>query len=321
MKFDLTADELNALGTIGDGRQTAWLFADDPVRRDAARSAIEASGQRLGVDASLDTAFDRLADRPFDAVALVELDADETADEARLLERIDGQARDANSPAVVSFPIAALDRVSARLAAPHVTLLCDPGAIDRTAALELARGPLRGLVAAQDTVKEAVRLQRLADEVARIARSLAELAEPGGGEAREAFSDGMIGYRVGPVVPRPEPEAVRADDIRTIIRLRRQRDRLFSGDLFADPAWDMMLDLMAARIERLRVAVSSLCIAAAVPPTTALRWIKTLTDIGIFVRVADPTDGRRVFIELSDGASRAILNFLGEAKRSGASLV
>ena len=106
-----------------------------------------------------------------------------------------------------------------------------------------------------------------------------------------------------------------------MLRLRRQRDHLFAGELFADPAWDMMLDLMASRIERLKVAVSSLCIAAAVPPTTALRWIRTLTVLGIFVRVADPTDGRRVFIELSDAAANAVLNFLGEAKRMGAALV
>ncbi|MGJ3628472.1 hypothetical protein AB5I41_18845 [Sphingomonas sp. MMS24-JH45] len=35
----------------------------------------------------------------------------------------------------------------------------------------------------------------------------------------------------------------------------------------------MLLDLFAAELERARVSVSSLCIAAAVAPTTALRWI------------------------------------------------
>jgi len=64
------------------------------------------------------------------------------------------------------------------------------------------------------------------------------------------------------------------------------------------------------------VAVSSLCIAAAVPPTTALRWIKTLTDLGMFVRASDPSDRRRVFIELSDevaGAMQACLAATGQA--------
>src|SRR3546814_5360350 len=58
--------------------------------------------------------------------------------------------------------------------------------------------------------------------------------------------------------------------------------------------------LMAAHLSGQRVSVSSLCIAAAVPATTALRWIRALTDHGLFLRQADPSDGRRVFIALSD---------------------
>ena len=61
-----------------------------------------------------------------------------------------------------------------------------------------------------------------------------------------------------------------------MIRARRLRARYFPEDLFADPAWDMLLDLLQAEIAQLRVPVSSLCIAAAVPATTALRWLKTM---------------------------------------------
>ena len=100
-----------------------------------------------------------------------------------------------------------------------------------------------------------------------------------------------------------------------MVRARRMRDRFLKGGLFADPAWDMMLDLLAARLEKHQVAVSSLCIAAAVPPTTALRWIKTLTDRGIFVRCADPADGRRVYIELSDEAACALTAWIRAAQR------
>jgi DNA-binding MarR family transcriptional regulator len=77
----------------------------------------------------------------------------------------------------------------------------------------------------------------------------------------------------------------------------------------------MLLDLMAARIEGQAVAVSSLCIAAAVPPTTALRWIKTMTDLGLFVRIADPNDRRRVFIELSPRAATAMSAYLRATRR------
>ena len=77
-----------------------------------------------------------------------------------------------------------------------------------------------------------------------------------------------------------EPRPIEAAAVRDFIRARRLRDQFFGDGLFADPAWDILLDLTAARIERRPVAVSSLCIAAAVPATTALRWIKHLTAEG-----------------------------------------
>jgi hypothetical protein len=166
-------------------------------------------------------------------------------------------------------------------------------------------------------------LRRLSEEVGRIARALAALSENerhGGPERRERVADRREGDR------REQPDRrARTGDaempgisaIRTMIRARRMRDQYFSGELFADPAWDMLLDLLLARLEQRTVAVSSLCIAAAVPPTTALRWIKRLTDEGIFMRTADPRDGRRVFIDLSDDAADAMANYVRAIERIG----
>ena len=108
--------------------------------------------------------------------------------------------------------------------------------------------------------------------------------------------------------------------MRTLIRARRLREQYFEADLFADPAWDMLLDLLLARLEGRLVAVSSLCIAAAVPPTTALRWIKRLTDDGLFVRAADPRDGRRVFIDLSERAAQGLVAYVRALVRLGVTL-
>jgi DNA-binding MarR family transcriptional regulator len=91
--------------------------------------------------------------------------------------------------------------------------------------------------------------------------------------------------------------------------MRQKRAQFMDPTLFADPAWDMMLDLMAARLEGHRVSVSSLCIAAIVPATTALRWIQTLTEQGVFLRVPDMNDRRRVYIELSKKAVDAITGY------------
>ena len=114
-----------------------------------------------------------------------------------------------------------------------------------------------------------------------------------------------------PQPPKGDVPSISLDTVRQVIRARRMRARYFDEELFADPAWDMLLDLLQAEIAQHRVPVSSLCIAAAVPATTALRWIKTMADAGLFNRRADPHDGRRVFVELSATASDAMRRYFG----------
>lgn len=107
-----------------------------------------------------------------------------------------------------------------------------------------------------------------------------------------------------------------AREVRSIIKVRRARTRFFESELFSDPAWDMLLDLAAARLEGRKVPVSSLCIAGGVPATTALRWIRMMTDQGLLERAADPEDGRRIFIELTDCAFERMRRYLHEASRT-----
>lgn len=93
--------------------------------------------------------------------------------------------------------------------------------------------------------------------------------------------------------------------VRAVQTARLRREILFNSDLFADPAWDMLLDLYASHLEQVRVSVSSLCVAARVPATTALRWIARLEQDGLAVRANDPMDGRRNWIDLTgEGVDR-----------------
>lgn len=213
-----------------------------------------------------------------------------------LLDRIEADVSAGRYGAVVESDEASIDRVAARTPHPAIIQLVCPTAAERAEAVAaaIAERPAR----LHDVRRDQARLQQLSEEVGRIAEILAGLSEN--------ESPALNG--------RAEAE-VSAAEIRAMIRARRLRDQFFLGDLFADPAWDMLLDLMTARIEKKRVAVSSLCIAAAVPPTTALRWIKRLTDVGMFVREADPEDGRRVYIQLSDRAAVALLAYLKSARR------
>ena len=90
------------------------------------------------------------------------------------------------------------------------------------------------------------------------------------------------------------------------------RLRYFDGSLFADPAWDILLDLAAARAERQQVSVTSLCIAAGVPATTALRWIGQMVEAGLLVRLSDPHDRRRAYIALADSTADAMARYCAE---------
>ena len=109
--------------------------------------------------------------------------------------------------------------------------------------------------------------------------------------------------------------------VRKIIAARKLRARFLNGELFADPAWDTLLDLTAARAEHQRVSVTSLCIASGVPPTTALRWIGQMTQAGLFDRVEDDTDRRRAFIRLSDKAADGMARYFGELGQDAQALV
>jgi len=111
--------------------------------------------------------------------------------------------------------------------------------------------------------------------------------------------------------PLPDPRLVRR-----IIQQRQLRSRFFGKTLFSDPAWDMLLDLTAARAEHKRVSVTSLCIASGVPSTTALRWIGILINAGLCERLEDDQDRRRVFIGLTDKGAQAAASYFNELGKS-----
>ena len=158
------------------------------------------------------------------------------------------------------------------------------------AVLHGATSPKGGSRVAELSDGTARTINALSMEASRIAAQLAQLAET----ERAA----------------PKPDRVDAVLVRRLIKLRRDRERFFPADIFADPAWDMLLDLFAARLEGKRVPVSSLCIAAAVPTTTALRWIRSLTEAGIFMRQVDRDDARRSHVEIAPAAADAMLAYL-----------
>ena len=88
--------------------------------------------------------------------------------------------------------------------------------------------------------------------------------------------------------------------------LRRNREAMFSASghclSFGEPIWDMLLDLYISESIGRKISISSLCLAAHVPQTTALRYLGEMLDARLVLRVDDPRDLRRSFVELSDDA-------------------
>ena len=145
------------------------------------------------------------------------------------------------------------------------------------------------------------RLLELSNEVSRIAASLAELS-----------TKPRLPVQPAPCDEGPSAPDISAELVSWVISARRNRAHHFRSDLFADPAWDILLDLFEAEIRGRRVSVTSLCIAAAVPASTAMRWISAMVKEDLLVRCPDPNDMRRVYIELSPGASRAMRRYFAE---------
>ena len=100
--------------------------------------------------------------------------------------------------------------------------------------------------------------------------------------------------------------------IRAALKARRQRNDFFNAKLFADPAWDMILELYAASLTERRLSVSRLAERSGVPMTTALRWIATLEAEGLIERQEDPFDKRRYFLLLSDDGVSAMKTFFDQ---------
>ncbi len=317
---------------------------------DSLQSHISTSGLRLLGSASFADAALRLTQ--IATVRMVWIAYDESAGDA-LTSRLATMADMDVMQLVVSCPSDAIDAAYAHFAAtPHV-LLCDPSDMDQLITLAMAwETPT---MAVHDVLHDPSQgeLSKLYDEVTRISQMLTRMTQAdantlsgglsgahspfGGGNYGGASASPFIDDHVAapsrsyhaqpPINPATLPTtpsyapSQRAEAVRRLIRARRMREQYFPSDMFADPAWDMLLDLYAAKLERAQVSVSSLCIAAAVPATTALRWIKSMTDTGLFVREADPHDGRRVFIALGDRAKAALDTYFAMAEREGVAAI
>jgi DNA-binding MarR family transcriptional regulator len=143
---------------------------------------------------------------------------------------------------------------------------------------------------------------RLSGTVSRLTRSL----------ARFSF-----------VNDKPEPEEsnefafeVSEEAVTRIIGAWRERTSYLPGELFSDPAWGMLLELLQAEVQDRRVSLSRLCKVSGVSSSVAVRWLKALEYRGFAIRRTDPQHPNVEFVELSRKGSSALRRYFHEVVQS-----
>ena len=236
-----------------------------------------------------------------------------------LLSRLDMRVGKAGAHLVVSTGIESLDAVFGCFSLSRPQILVDPGRGDRVIAIGRVLAYGHNTRLREMSNEDRMLLLRLTEQVGHIAQQVDRLAPaPRAGGGAFNLESPVSGWRgqgedyVAAPGQSSVPVLPDAARIRQLIRHRQARARYFDGELFADPAWDILLDLTAARLEGVQVSVSSLCIAASVPATTGLRWITQMVDAGLLRRVQDKEDRRRAFIELTDDTAQAMARYFAE---------
>ncbi|MGF7154507.1 MarR family transcriptional regulator [Novosphingobium gossypii] len=297
----------------GGGVQLA-IYANRAHLRASLREDADAAGLRISAAAPLAdlvTLGDGLAQARLADVVLVDcpqVDAGVLA----ALARLDLRAATGTTRLIVSTSVDALDDVFACMDQSTPVLLVDPNRAERVLALGRVLATMPSGAVRELSEDDRLMLLRLTEQVGQIAGRMDRL-DPRG--------PGLSATPPPPAPPQPASLAPGqlpdARLVRRIIRQRQLRARFMNADLFADPAWDMLLDLAASRLEGKRVSVTSLCIAAGVPPTTALRWIGQMVEAGLFRRLNDGTDRRRAFIDLSERGVQAMSRYFAEIALTG----
>ena len=112
--------------------------------------------------------------------------------------------------------------------------------------------------------------------------------------------------------PLDAPESGTEDFVRGVIHARRLRFHFLPANLMGEPAWDILLELMLARIERRAVTVTALSEAGGIPGSVTWRWLNLLISQGLVRRQPDPQDPVTELFELEPMAVEAMKQYFDE---------
>ena len=208
------------------------LFGNDAERRNRIGTAVEAAGGRVSAALDLAHAVQRISEHAAPDGVVIAFEDEDAALAEELLDALEQGARGQRFTSIALIGPDLIDLAAAR--APHgdITLLCEADSHDVAAALGRLvsrRGTLLHDISADSAP---VKLRELSEQVVRIARTLEALSGRENAERRLISGEGEEGE--------PRLSRVEAPTIRAMIRARRVREQFFGGEIFADPAWDML---------------------------------------------------------------------------------
>jgi CheY-like chemotaxis protein/DNA-binding MarR family transcriptional regulator len=149
-------------------------------------------------------------------------------------------------------------------------------------------------------------LRQIADTAKALAEDMRRTIEQDSSNRREAIG-------ASPQSARPEEAGLRT--LKLLQKLQEARSSIFGEAVMPEPAWEMLAELMRARLAGQHLSVTSLALSSKSPMTTALRRIEDLIQGGLAARTPDPADRRRTYVELtSEGMARMQLFLEGFAR-------
>lgn len=93
---------------------------------------------------------------------------------------------------------------------------------------------------------------------------------------------------------------------RKALARKKARVEFLPAEMSTGACWTMLLDLFDNERRQKLVSITSVCSAAMVPTTTALRYLGLLFTMGLVERLNDPRDARRVNVRLTRQGEAAV---------------
>ncbi len=101
---------------------------------------------------------------------------------------------------------------------------------------------------------------------------------------------------------------------KALLAANHARDGILSDVGFADATWMLLLDLFVSQAHDGRLSLSDLYTSIDAPKATTLRTIGRLVDQGHLQTEADPRDGRRTLVRLSEETYRQMSEVVEEIR-------